>query len=79
MKQIFAAYLTEEVEPVSVVGEYDPEQELWIGADTVVGLTKGSDQGGSATSTWSCKVTVSATIFFDIGTDCDGDTVHDTD
>lgn len=39
MTQIFAAHLRQSISPVSPVsGQYDPEQELWVGDNQLQGL-----------------------------------------
>lgn len=38
MAKLFAAHLVQESSPITVLGKYDPEQELWVGDNQFQGV-----------------------------------------
>ena len=66
MAQLFAAYLTQKLPSAQVSGEYDPEQELWVGDNQL--------QGGLPTTSHTTRGT-----FTGPGPQYDRDTGTDTD
>jgi len=78
MAQLFAGYLTQKMVPDPVLGEYDPEQELWVGDNQLQGATRTNT--GTHTKTTKGTFTGPGPQFDrDTGTDSDGDTDFDSD
>jgi hypothetical protein len=70
MAQLFAAYLTQKMAPELVAGEYDSEQELWVGDNQLQGATR------TNVNTTTYVNTVRATF---TGGGLDSDKTPDTD
>jgi hypothetical protein len=75
MAQLFAAYLTQKMAPELVSGEYDSEQELWVGDNQLQGATR------TNTNTSTIKATLHQTSPGKADTDHvpDSDTDFDSD
>lgn len=84
MAKLFAAYLAQELIPTFVPGEYDPEQELWVADNQLLGSgeipfrTINDTTTQSKQGTLTQKLVWTGMILDDVG-DLDTRVVPDTD
>jgi hypothetical protein len=76
MTKLFASHLAQKASPTSVTGRYDPEQELWVTDNQLLGVLPLATQTHKATS----QRTVTYVNTWEVtGVELEGDIVKEPD